>query len=550
MDSDYTPVLVRDPRFDIKDNINIPVYSGAPATTWEAYKTNGTPSTGAFVFNIKPSVNVAVDRCVILEATMNFKITVTGVTTNQQAFDYGVKQAFQSFPLNRAISTVTVRMNGSSFSTNQDKVLPALLRMMDQETLEHWQSGTPTMLDNYQKYTDAITSTNNPLASYVKKTYNEFLTPRGAHPLDGVGWNVVRTDDGNPANNPQGTLLSADPANVFTITGTATFREPLFVSPFVFYKQTDNDTAALLGLRSFDVNINLANYQRMFSVGDAYTYTFNLEKVESATLYLQYLDLPKTFRMPSKIIVPRMNYEKHDSTSGSVITAGSSFDIPNDNIQLQTMPEKILIYVQKPWVDQTIKDSDTFLPITGISIRMGTKSGLLASAQPYQLYKLSKQNGVQMDWYSWSGKVNGRIEPNGATGGRGAPINSCGSLLVIDPAKDLSLDDVITNGTVGNFDFKCNVKGINNTAVDFKPELVVVLCYSGYIRIENGSASSFLTPINPGVVLQTLQGNATFDQSSRPMVGGAGMSSQLSKQMKGNRNVNKALRLNKLDNFC
>lgn len=546
MDSDYTPVLVRDPRFDIKDNIPLPVYSGAPATTWESYSTNGDPTINSLVFNIKPSVNVAVDRCLVLEAKMDFEITITNVAPNAVAFDYGKQDAFQSFPLNRAISTVNVRFNGASFSTNQDNILPPLLRMMDQETLQQWQSGTPVFLDNYKNYSDGTTSNNNPLGAYTNKSYNEFLTARGAHPMD-TAWAVVHNIHGAGTDT---SVISTNAADSWTITGTAVFREPLFVSPFIFYKHGDNDTGALLGLRSLDVNITMANHNRMFSTASTGDYTFTLKKCQEAKLYLQYLDLPKTFRMPSKIIVPRMNYEKHEKAGGGNIAPAAGYSLNNDNIQLQSMPEKILIYVQKRWSSLTVKDSDTFLPIDSITIRMGTKSGLLASAQPYQLYKLSRQNGVQLDWYSWSGNASKYVLPNGANGGKGENIVSVGSVLVIDPAKDLSLDDVITNGTSGNFDFKCEVKGTNTTADTFTPELVIVLCYSGYVRIENGMASGFLTPLNPGVVLETLKGSASFDQSVRPLVGGAGASAQISKQMKGNANVNKALKMNKLDRYC
>ena len=109
MDSDYEPVLIRDPRLnDIESSIKYSVYSGSPSSTWGVYNSNGTTSKNNCKFNVQFDENTAIDKRMYFEAKVQYKITRDAsnaadtalLALDTQIFNPGVSDAWQSFPLN------------------------------------------------------------------------------------------------------------------------------------------------------------------------------------------------------------------------------------------------------------------------------------------------------------------------------------------------------------------------------------------------------------------------------------------------------------------
>jgi hypothetical protein len=258
---------------------------------------------------------------------------------------------------------------------------------------------------------------------------------------------------------------------------------------------------------------------RAFSSGanvlaDAATnnYSFALTSVNDANMYLNFLSIPSSLKLPPKFIVPYVQYTRY-KTSFTGVNVGSQLKTTN-NIQLQSVPQSILVYVQKNESTRTIQSPDTFYSIERISVNFANRSGLLTSAEQYQLYKMSRDNGIQLDWYSWSGLAKKFIAAaDDAVGGRGVDVKTQGSILIINPAKDLSLDEVITNGSGGAFNLQMDITFQNSTAVA-AVDLCVLICENGYLKNINGSTTSSLAPLSADQVVETLSsGNAISDHN-------------------------------------
>ena len=207
------------------------------------------------------------------------------------------------------------------------------------------------------------------------------------------------------------------------------------MNPFsLLLYQDKSNNSAFWGIRNIDLNLTLGNYEQAFSssanvlVGSADVggviltgaannlYSFKLNKINDANLYLNYLSIPSSLKLLPKFVIPYMQYTCYKSSYTNVGT-GAQTQTTN-NIQLQSVPQIILVYVQDNESARNIQSADTFYPIEKVSVNFSAKSSLLSSASQYQLYRISHDNGIQLDWYSWSGKAKKYIAAvNDNTGG-------------------------------------------------------------------------------------------------------------------------------------
>ena len=234
MSLDYTTKLVRDERLnDISDKLEVAVQQGAERSNYQVFPTSSSSSSSVSFSVDTPSESTVIDRHILMRSTVNFKINIgPNVAAGVNVWEYGNREAFQAFPLNSLFNTITLGLNNVSVSVNTRDVLLSLLHMMDEEDLAKWGGFTPYLIDRYQLYSDATGSINNPLGVYDRAGLNQHRTPRGVHPLDSV---LIVRNPGGPAedNNP----ISQATTDVWEISVSATFTEPLFISPLLFHSK-------------------------------------------------------------------------------------------------------------------------------------------------------------------------------------------------------------------------------------------------------------------------------------------------------------------------
>jgi hypothetical protein len=505
-------------------------------------------------FNVSiPSENTILDRNVLIQAT--YKITLTIPANGAFAagfvpFQYGLTDAFQAFPVNSSITSMNATVNNTNVSINSQDVLPQLLRLIDPRELQKYNGMCPTLPDSvgerYQDYTafvDKEARVNNPLGSIHSASTDNYLLPRGAHPLDAI--TVVHNIKAGGADTK---LTSTDVADNWVIVLTATFTEPLFLSPFLFGGKHDFNNQGFVGLNTLNLNLNIdSTFKRGFSSALPYITGVAITEITDAKLLLNFLTSQPTDLIKAKNIVPFVDYPRYLTTGTNAIgAAGGTSTITSQNIQLNQIPDLFIICLRKPMAGLTIQDPNSFLAINSVSINFNNASGLLSSATKQDLWRMSRANGSQQSWYEFNGKAGEyRAAADAAATNaailEGYSINTTGSIFVINPAKDLSLPSYLSNGSLGQFNFQIQITAQNNTAAAITPELVVITANSGVFSTIAGSSAVYTGLLTKQMVLDVAQQQDGVSSSTVHRLTGGSLSDMISTSMKQIPTVSRAI---------
>lgn len=208
-----------------------------------------------------------------------------------------------------------------------------------------------------------------------------------------------------------------------------------------------------------------------------------------------------------------VNFSSSDS-----IAPGVSKKISFNNVQLNQIPSKFLIFARKPTSTTTTYDSNSFMVIRNTSINFANKSGLLSSATPVQLYDMSVRNGLQMNYYEFSG---GGVSNN--QDGVSEIVPTIGSILCIDPAIDLSIDAQYSNMSSGQYSMQFDIELYNQTSEAIMPTLYLLYVNSGLFVTENGISQQNTGLLSQEMVLDTKSKDAVMDKHTyeSKVVGGS-----------------------------
>jgi len=547
--SDFKTVLVRDSVLnDITSDIDFAVKSGASQTTYQRFPSTSN-SNSAIIFSVQvPSENVVIGRDMLITSGITLQLTITNVTAGQQAFNYGLTDAFQAFPLNSLFTTASAQINNTTCSINTQDVLPSLLRMNDSRELYRFNSMTPALPDQaYGVFANgAIPATNNnPLAGYENASYDLDQVPRGSFPAE-ITIRRYPLGAGPPDANP----ISANVADVFIILVQTVVTEPLFLSPFIF-GDPEYNCQGLLGINNMAFTLNVdATCKRLWSTASPWTYAIQLGAPDygissgfSATgqigligqlpsapaLLFKFLSTQPSDLIETKNIVPYMDFPRYLTNAGNNPTIGTlgSAVLTSSNLQINQIPDLFIINVRKPMSTQTIKDPSSFLTITSISVNLNNQSGLLSSASAYDLWRMSVKNGSTQSWAEFSGQAQ---QADAGTGG-GAFVATTGSLLIINPAYDLSLPDYISCGSLGNYNFQFQVNVSNQYPDNIQPEVITICVNSGIFSTQQGVSAVYTGILTKEMVLSaksTKSQSTMGSQEHARMIGGNMLNGALS----------------------
>ena len=282
------------------------------------------------------------------------------------------------------------------------------------------------------------------------------MVPRGSHPIE---FSIVTTRNGaaasaavthaNTGAQILAALTSAHVGDSWVIDISFQSTEPLlFLSPFLS-GQGNNNTAGLYGVRNLDFMFNIdTSAKRLLCSGSTVPMTVTLTAMNDCYLNLNYLSTQASDLLASRNVVPYSDYSRFLTVSDQVIAADAVHTITAHSVQLSQIPNRIFVVARKPINLQTMKDSNSFLVIEGISVNFNNVAGILANADANDLYKLSVTNGSKQAMYEFMGN---------ASVAEGKRKNTTGSILVLNPARDLSLPDYLSNGSIGQFAFQATV---------------------------------------------------------------------------------------------
>lgn len=396
MSTDYTLVNIVDSQIeDITSELILPVITGPKSTSFHKFNVQANSGTTQCTIQLNiPSILSAVDRNVMVQATIDLKVNIYGDITpnfwknNAVLFNYGNCNALQAFPLNSLLTTVATEVNTTTPSVTTREIMSALLKTYNYHDLAKYNSLTPSLIDTfYYDYRDGLGSNNNVLANYSNGTYMKEFIGRGAYVVE-----LFESDGTTPipglkiSAGPTGTSPRASFILRFRVT------EPLlFMSPLI--SASSNNCASLTGLNKLNIKLKFGDATRCMSNA---SYALLQDGVTEArtisdVTYVKYTDpvafmrstiIPDTCarKIVTRNVVNYNNYRSEVTQLSTSIQPGKTARITFDSRQLQVCPSKMLIYVKKNASDQTTYDSNSFMVINGINVDFAGKQGLLNSA--------------------------------------------------------------------------------------------------------------------------------------------------------------------------
>ena len=537
---DFKLVNVVDAQLDdITSEITLPIHSGPAENTFQQFTSNSR-GTNQLLFNVQvPSLSTAFSRKLLIQSEITIEVEFgDNIIAGEVYFNYGESDSLQAFPLNSLITTSQGNLNNCAVTVNANQIMAALLRMYKPDELEKYNSLSPSLTDSfYLNYPDAIGTNNNPMGSYSVGSYNNKYIPRGAFPIvitdvaTGAVINQTKlTAQAPAAGSPAGT----PPTYYKKIQITFKTTEPLlFLSPFL--SGNSNNAASFLGINNMTITLNIGQPNKVFSSG---TYVENaagnkvpaiknisVVKFTDPKLLLNFFTLPaQAFdKIQPKNICNYLQYAPFIFQSNAALAPDESTTISFNNVQLNQIPQKMVIVARKPLGEQRWTDTNSFCVIENISMNFNNKSGILSSATQSQLYNMSVKNGSQQNFYEFSGR--GVSIGNNA----GSIVPTSGSILVIDPALDLGLGPQYSNGSGGQYNVQFNLKiknqwlpGDTDPAHAFTPEIVLICVNSGIFITKNGSSETQSGLYTQEMVLETKSKPSVMDSLSyNKLLGGA-----------------------------
>lgn len=551
--SDFRTVLIEDSRIaDITSTEVFGVQSSASQSTYQQFQAVSA-SNSSISFNIQvPSENIVIDRHLLLTTQLSFQLNIPNtavggvypIAVGEPAFQYGLTDSLQAFPLNSLFTTIQTTINNVSVSTNLQDVLPMLMRMSDKRVMSRYNSMTPSLPDSaWGKYSDGVGTNSNPLAAYNNSSYDECFEPRGAYKLDDI---IVCRYNGAGVfqDNTNVVLVAGDQFKVFI---SVRLTEPfLALSPFINCEP--EMSAGLVGVNNMSFVFNVDNAcRRLFSSSNSFIQTpivlgwaispeilvpgpgpnifpgARPNCFAETKLLFNFLSLqPEQYaKISTKNVVPYLDYPRYLTTSNNSVNilSKSTGTITSQSIQLNQIPDLILICARIPMAEQTYKNPSGFLAIRNIRVNFNNSSGLLASATVQDLYGLSFRNGSSQSYYEFLGEAE--VNDN-ATGGA-KTVATTGSLLVLNPVYDFSLPSYLSASSLGQYQFQFNLEVYNQLDVALNPEICIVTVNSGIFATQQGTSQIFTGILTKEQVLRTKEQNPVPHLDSgeyKRMVGG------------------------------
>ena len=515
--ADFEKICVQDDLLLTTDKVRYAVFKGAQNITPSQYNAIST-SSSSITFNVQlPSESTVFSRRVMVETDMEITFTATptvDMPVNQTVVNYGYASALGPFPFHSCCSTVQATINNNTVSQNQRDIMFQLLRFGDRREVARYNNACPTQYDSYWNYADALGANNNPNGAWNDSELDQDFLPRGSFRITSITGNTVK-QAGN--NDPK------------TITVRFTTREPLMLSPFI-WTDPESNNAGMYGVQTLNFVFNLGSANRAIrlangNVGTLGAYTANpwfnittnavVSNVYSSKLLMLFLTRQPSNLVSARNVLPFAEYPRYLTQVSAQFNAGDIKEQTFQSIQLNSVPDKLIIVARKILADQTPADADSFLPIKKINISFNNKAGLLSGATDWDLWRMSVESGSNQTWSEFSGSAY-KSQQAGQTG---LPelMPLCGSVLALEFGRHIELDDVYAPGSIGAFQLQFKVELENNTGLAIasnKYELVLITMNSGVFAIERGTSQTYTAILSRADVLAV---------SSRPQYSKSGL---------------------------
>jgi hypothetical protein len=511
--SDVKTVTVTDSRIaDLTPEINYAVFNGAQQNTYQQFPFNSA-SNSSLTANIQiPSESICSDARVLLQSDLNLTINCANVPTGSSAFQYGLTDSLNSYPLQSLFTTASLTINNATSSTNYKDVMAFIKLLEDKASLDKLNSTSPDYVnETWGSYADAVLSNSNPMGNMNDMAYDNARVPNGAYP---ASITINRYVAGVFTDNSP---VSTGANNTWVIY--LTFRgltEPfLALSPFI---SNDFNRAGLIGLNNIAMTMNVDSAcSKVWTTGNctagstgwnSYITSIQLGNPASNSLgftnskllfnFLTLSDLQYS-QISTKSVTNYTSYDRYISPSSNspVMTASTGgYNVTFQNIQLSQVPSMMVFALRVPIANQNWAYTDGFLSVGQVSITFNNQSGLIASANNVNIYNMSKTNGSNQSYTSFKGQANA------IQAGVAVTVPTLGSMIVVNCAKDLSLNGLLSNGSIGQFNVQIQLQGVlNQYPFQVQPEGILMCINEGFCVTQLGNSQFFTAVLSRESVL-------------------------------------------------
>ena len=539
------------------------------------------------------------------QAQWTFPTTPAGPAVVQSAGNLlgcglGSVAGLAPYPLHNMMTVASATINNNTVSINMKDVLPAIIRMLDKKELGAYNGMSATATDSLQNYCDQFYGVS-PSTGCLNMGLDTDMVGRGSlilkdysitNAVQGVitetfTWHLSEAlmlspfIYSNPKSNGQAFYgiqnmnivlnIGSDLSRVFRGCGPPTNIGPYNVStgyyPIVPSVNPSPSPAGVIPTYTDVTHVAAGpdgvTFPWIVSVAPgnggenssmfANTYLlFTFLTAHPSDLFparniVPYYELPRYITSqpvvaPLNIVAAGGGNTSHYITNLDTLSGGTIFT--SQTLQLNQIPDKLIVYIRKQ--GQSWADSDSYLPITGISINFNNNSGLLSASRTEDLYRMSKDNGSNQSWNEWTGYQqtivkladNGSLIPaqNGVFLGDNQdllakyeesaffPTATVGGCLVLEFGKDIQLiEDFFAPGSLGNFNIQVQLRYQNNNqslAAGSTIEMVMITMNSGVFVCERGTSSTYTGILTRADVLEASEQDAYTRSDVQRLVGG------------------------------
>ena len=525
--ADFEKICVQDDLLLTTDKVRYAVFKGAQNITPSQYNAIST-STSSITYNVQlPSESTVFSRRIMVETDMTISFSATPLATmpiGQTVVNLGYASSIGAFPFQSCCNTIQATINNNTVSQNQRDIQFQLLRFGDRREVARYNNATPTQYDSYWSYTGALGANNNPNGAWNDNALDQDFQARG-------GFRVIAITGNTPKAN-------AGDADVRNITIRFLTREPIMMSTFL-WADPERNNQGMYGVQTLNFVFNLGQANRAIRLahGQAGTATATeagawfsttqpvVSAITSSRLLMLFLTRQPSNLVSARNVVPFAEYPRYLTSVSQAFAVGETKEQTFQSIQLNSVPDKLIIVARKKLADQTPADSDSFLVIKKINISFNNKAGLLSGSDPWDLWRMSVESGSNQSWSEYIGSAyqGSQAPPAGATT-LPTVLPLCGSVLALEFGRHIELDDVFAPGSIGAFQLLFKVELENQTGLAIASneyELVLITMNSGVFCIERGTSQTYTAILSRADVLAVSSRPQTSNSGLARIVGGA-----------------------------
>jgi hypothetical protein len=465
VNGNISPVLSIDPRLEFDNSGNFAVTRGGVSVTYRTLPSQNYSSGGQnTVFNVQPpNQNIAISRKLLTKFYYQVVITaVAGASGN--VVDLGIYDAPRFMPTQQTTSSMSATINNANVNLIPYQLVQALAccNLSDMNLGRDW-SLAPSHPDEFQNYSDVYTvpqflgTVADPLQSLGESTTS--IPNRG-------GWAVSLSGTNNVGVGVTGTV---------TLQFSST--EPILVSPF----SSVDDSHAFIGVQTLTLSIQqtLNGGRTVWSHSDSVDASTITNMVTSLyappEVQSTYLTPSPLYKIPHSVVYNYSNVDIYTTDTVASISSGADFTVSTNNVQLNTIPKRILFFARVSDSATNYTTTDTFAWLKQMQIQFDNVSGIFGGSSPEQLYMSAREQGYDKSWTQWS--------------------STTGSVMILDLGRNMALQN-----------------SSDAAGLQASKQLQITATFNNINKFKALPFTIFVIVISDGLI--TISGNTTIQQNS------------------------------------